>query len=270
MVDRLSTGAFTPRQQREREYYDQYSQGQKHAPVNLNCIAGKEQRPWNPYWHLFALVKDRYRPGAQLLDFGCGWGDNTVIFAHIGYQVEGFDISEGNLDVGRQLAEKAGVTKQIHFSVQRAENLDYPEGHFDVIAGVDILHHVDIPSAIPECHRVLRKGGVAFFVEPLSNPLFDSLRNTSLIRRFWPNQVSFERHITSDERKLTSQDLKLISHVFPRHRIDRFRILSRLEVLFHTGATTLGKLDYSLRFLPFYGWLAGTVVLTLEKTDESQ
>jgi len=33
---------------------------------------------------------------------------------------------------------------------------------------------------------------------------------------------------------------------------------------------TLGKLDYSLRFLPLYGSLAGTVVLTLEKTVASK
>lgn len=267
MVDSSSSGALTARQQREREYYDQYSQRQRDVSVNLDSIAGKEQRPWNPYWHLMALAKDRYRPGARLLDFGCGWGDNTIIFAHIGYQVEGFDISENNLEVARQLAEKAGITKQINLSVQRAEKLDYPDGHFDVVAGVDILHHVDIGSAIPECRRVLREGGVAFFVEPRFNPLFDNIRNTRLIRRFWPNDVSFERHVTCDERKLTDKDLKFISRVFPRHRIDRFRILSRLEVLFHSGAITLGKLDYRLRFLPLYGWLAGTVVLTLEKTS---
>jgi ubiquinone/menaquinone biosynthesis C-methylase UbiE len=242
----------------------------KNVRVNLAPIAGKEQRPWNPYWHLFALVQKSYRPGARLLDFGCGWGDNSVVFAHIGYQVEGFDISEGNLDVARQLAEKEGLAKQAHFSVQRAESLNYPDGHFDVVAGVDILHHVDIPSAMIECRRVLREGGVAFFVEPLSNPLFDRVRNTRLVRRFWPNEASFERHLTADERKVTNEDLKLIGRFFPRHRIDRFRILSRLEVLFHVGLMRLEKLDYTLRFVPFYGALAGTIVLTLEKSNESK
>lgn len=265
MVGGASTGTLTPRQQREREYYDQYSQRQKNARVNLAPIAGKEYRPWNPYWHLFALVKERYRPGARMLDFGCGWGENTPIFAHIGYQVEGFDISEGNLQVARQLAEKAGVETRTHFSIERAEHLGYPDGHFDVVAGVDILHHVDISSAISECSRVLRAGGVAFFVEPLLNPLFDSIRNTGLVRRFWPNEVSFERHITCDERKLTAADLELISRIFPRHTIDRFRILSRLAVLFPGSLKDLEKLDYSFRFLPFYRYLAGTIVLTVNK-----
>lgn len=267
MNDEISRSGLTPRQQREREYYNEYSQKQKGARVNLNPISGKESRPWNPYWHLFALVKERFRPGSRLLDFGCGWGDNSAIFAHIGYQVEGFDISEGNLDVARQLAEKEGLANQVHFSVQRAESLNYPDGEFDVIAGVDILHHVEISSAIGECRRVLREGGVAFFIEPLSNPLVDAIRNTRFVRRLWPNEASFERHITCDERKLTAKDLELIGRIFPRHRIDRFRILSRLEVLFH-ASMTLEKLDYRCRFVPFYGWLAGTIVLTMEKRAE--
>jgi ubiquinone/menaquinone biosynthesis C-methylase UbiE len=265
MSDELLRGALTPRQQREREYYNRYSQQQKDVRVNLAPISGKKQRPWNPYWHLFALVEERFRPGMRLLDFGCGWGDNSATFAHIGYQVEGFDISEGNLDVARQLAEKEGLTNRVHFGVQRAESLSYPDAQFDVVVGVDILHHVEISSALAECRRVLREGGIAFFIEPLSNPLFDTIRNTRLVRRFWPNEASFERHITCDERKLTNKDLELIGRIFPRHRIDRFRILSRLEVLLHGGVMTLQKLDYSLRFVPFYGRLAGTIVLTLDR-----
>lgn len=270
MSDELSRRALTPRQQREREYYDQYSQQQKNVEVNLAPISGTEQRPWNPYWHLFALVKERFRPGSRLLDFGCGWGDNSSIFAHIGYEVEGFDISEGNLDVARQLAENEGLANRIHFSVQRAESLNYPDGHFDVVAGVDILHHVEISPAIAECHRVLREGGVAFFTEPLANPLFETVRNTRLVLRFWPNDASFERHITCDERKLTAEDLKVIASIFPDHRIERFRILSRLDVLFHAGLMRLEKLDYSFRSVPFYGRLAGTIVLTLEKRAEGR
>jgi ubiquinone/menaquinone biosynthesis C-methylase UbiE len=269
MSDELSRWGLTPRQQREREYYDQYSQTQKGARVNLAPISGNEQRPWNPYWHMFALVKERFRTGSRLLDFGCGWGDNSAVFAHIGYQVEGFDISEGNLDVARQIAEKEGLTNRVRFSVQRAESLDYPDGQFDVVAGVDILHHVEISSALAECRRVLREGGVAFFIEPLCNPLLDAIRNTKLVLRFWPNDASFERHITCDERKLTHKDLKLIGRIFPRHSIDRFRILSRLEVLFHAGLMSLEKLDYRCRFVPFYGCLAGTIVLTLDKRGES-
>jgi SAM-dependent methyltransferase len=257
----------TPRQKRERDYYDQYAARNDSLVVNLGPVAGKEQRPWNPYWHLFALTKAHYRPGGRLLDFGCGWGENTPLFAHIGYQVEGFDISENNLKVARRLAEQAGVADKVHFTIQRAEQLSYSNAHFDVVAGIDILHHVEIGSALRECRRVLRPGGMAFFVEPFSNPLLDPLRNTKLMRRLVPNQPSFERHITADERKLTGEDLKLIARIFPQRRVDRFRILSRLDALLGRSAS-LERVDFRLRFLPFYGWLAGTIVLTLRKESD--
>ena len=256
--------AVTARQKRERDYYDQYASRNESLVVNLGPVAGKEQRPWNPYWHLFALTRTHYRPGARLLDFGCGWGENTPLFAHIGYQVEGFDISENNLKLARRLAEQAGVADRIHFSIQQAEKLSYSDAHFDVVAGIDILHHVEIGAALAECRRVLRPGGTAFFVEPFANPLLDPLRNTRLMRRLVPNQPSFERHITADERKLTAKDLKLIAEIFPQRRIDRFRILSRLDALLGQSAS-LEKLDFRLRFLPLFRWLAGTIVLTLKK-----
>ena len=42
------------------------------------------------------LVRDAYwGPGQRLLDFGCGMGVGGVLFARLGYRVEGFDISPG-------------------------------------------------------------------------------------------------------------------------------------------------------------------------------
>ncbi len=260
-------GDLTSRQERERAYYNQYSQRMRDSKVNLAAIAGKEERPWNPYWHLFGVVKSLYKPGARLLDFGCGWGDNTVIFAKIGYQVEGFDIAESNLEVARELAKKAGVSERVNFSVQRAEHLRYADRNFDVVAGIDILHHVDIPYAITECRRVLREGGVAVFVEPFFVPIFDRLRNTRLVKRLWPNDSSFERHITADERKLSRRDLDVITGTFQKHRVERFRVLSRLAVILNGNIAKLEKLDYKLRFLPGFGRLAGTIVLTLENNN---
>src|SRR4051794_13115205 len=105
--------ALTPRQQREREFYNCYSQDRCDRRVILDPILGNETRPWNSYWHFFELVRGRFRPGARLLDFGCGWGSNTILFARIGYEVDGFDISEGNLAVAERLAEEHGVAGRV-------------------------------------------------------------------------------------------------------------------------------------------------------------
>ena len=259
---------LSERQRREREYYDQFSIEHRdgdEAEVDLAPISGGERRPFNSYWRLFELVQDRFRPGARLLDFGCGWGTNTVLYAKIGYEVEGFDISEVNLAAARKAAAQYDVADKITFSIQTAEALKYPDESFDVIAGIDILHHVEIEPSLRECRRVLKPGGVAFFREPLANPVFDALRNTALMRRLVPNEVSFDRHITHDERKVTSAELKAARAIFPQNRVDRFRVLSRLGALWPSGETALEKLDYGLRPVPGYHWFAGAIVTTFEK-----
>lgn len=253
---------LTPRQQREREFYNEYSR-QRRDMVSPEPILGNEKRPWNPYWHFFRLAREAYRPGSRLLDFGCGWGSNTVLFALAGYQVDGIDIAENNLEKARELAQEHGVSRNIRLHLQPAEQLAFPDQTFDVVAGIDILHHVQIEPALREVARVLKPGGVAFFREPVEQPLFDAIRNTWLVRRFFPKEASLDRHITHDERKLTHAELAGILRMFPRHRVDHFRVLSRLGAVCNWCEAALEKLDLHLRWLPGYQWLSGTVVLSL-------
>src|SRR5262249_48636710 len=177
----MTTG-LPPRQQRERAFYNRYSQDRCDRRVILDPILGKESRPWNSYWHFFDLVRGRFRQGARLLDFGCGWGSNTILFARAGYEVDGLDISEGNRAVAERLALEHGVADRVHLHRMAAENLAFADDTFDVIAGIDILHHVQVEQAMRECHRVLKPGGVAYFREPVENFLVDAVRNTRLMR----------------------------------------------------------------------------------------
>ncbi|HMP08244.1 MAG TPA: class I SAM-dependent methyltransferase [Lacipirellulaceae bacterium] len=256
---------LTPIQAREREYYNQFSELRKDEPVCFDPIAGREQRPWNSYWEATRLAQTHYQPGRRLLDFGCGWGAHAVVYAKIGYAVDGFDLSEGNLAAARSLAERYGVASQITLTQQTAERLTYADDSFDVIVGVDILHHVAIPAAIAECRRVLKPGGVAVFREPIRNPVLDALRNTPLVRRLRPNDASLDRHITHDEEKLTPADLATIRQTFPQATIRRFQVLSRGAAVFKNAEMTLERVDYALRWIPGYQWWAGAVVLELRK-----
>jgi 2-polyprenyl-3-methyl-5-hydroxy-6-metoxy-1,4-benzoquinol methylase len=257
---------LTARQKREQAYYDEYANTYKQdVEVAFGPIEGRERRPWNPYWYLFGRVKDAYRPGARLLDFGCGWGENAVVFAKIGYDVQGFDLSGANLQAARRLADRYGLGSRMHLSRQAAEGLAYADGAFDVVVGVDILHHVDIPRAIRECHRVLKPGGLAFFKEPVTNWLFDTVRNLGLVKKLRPNSVSFDRHVTEDERKLNGADLKTIRRIFTKMDVMRFRVISRLDALLPGAMMLLEKVDYWCSILPGYARLRGTVILCLRK-----
>lgn len=261
MIDGL-----TPRQQREREFYDTYAVTQGAAEsVDLEPILDGPDRPWNSYWRHFRLVKQLYSPGARLLDFGCGWGTITVMFASLGYEVHGFDISENNIATTMQRAEQHAVADRVHARVGAAEQLEYPDAYFDVISGVDILHHVDIERSMAECHRVLRSGGYALFREPIHSPAFDLLRSSALVRRFFPASPSLDRHVTSDERKITRQEIDIITGVFPDATLEYSRVFSRLAVFAPRRSLQLEQLDHKLRGLPGMRHLSGYCNFILRK-----
>ena len=87
--------------------------------------------------------------GMCVLDVGCGTGRHAIELAHRGFQVTGVDISPGMLDVGRALAEEAGVeVRWVESDV--AEQL--PAGPFDAAlclceGGIGLLGQADDPHA---------------------------------------------------------------------------------------------------------------------------
>ena len=102
-----------------------------------------------------ALVQE----GASILDVGCAAGRDTKIFRSKGYQVTGIDVSETMIS----LAEKNSPgTTFIHGDMLHLP-LSFPD--FDAIwctASLDHLEREDIPKALAEFARVLKKGGVLF------------------------------------------------------------------------------------------------------------
>jgi SAM-dependent methyltransferase len=264
--------SLTARQLRERNYYDEYVRRTSPAGVTLAPVRGEERRPWNPYWYLAEVVSGAFRdPSQRLLDFGCGPGNYSVQFAHVGYDVYGFDISPKNIVTATALADKYGLSNRTHFAEGVAEALAYPDAYFDVIAGIDILHHVEIGDAIRECMRVLKPSGLAVFKEPIEAPLFDRFRNSRLGLAVKPKQPSFEGHITEDERKLTRDDLDLIGRLC-RLEVKPFRVLARVDAIVghrlqtSTGASWPEIVDRQLlQLVPPLATFAGAVVLTCRK-----
>ena len=259
------------RQQREREFYERFSQRQKITEVSFEPILGEEKRPWNSYWYVYEFALENFRyEGQRLLDLGCGSGVPSLRFAKIGYEVWGFDISPNNIKIAKTLAKRYRLEDRMHFSIQKAEQLDYPSEFFDIIVGIDILHHVEIKQAVKECFRVLKKNGSAIFREHIGVPIFEKIRNTRLGICLIPQNEPFERHVTKDERKLTTNCLSIINEIFPKLSTRRFTFLSRLDEFIRKpdqgNPSFLEKVDYLLfKTFPSLTRFGGSVVLILEK-----
>lgn len=264
--------SLTERQLRERQYYEEYSRFNAPKEICFDPVLGHERRPWNPYWFLCETVAASFRSSNQtLLDFGCGPGIYSLTFAKVGFETFGFDISPNNIAIAEKLAARYELNLRTHFKIGLGEGLDYDDETFDVVVGIDILHHVDIENSVRECLRVLKPGGFAIFKEPLSVPVFDPLRDSAFGRWLIPKERSLERHITEDERKLTGHDLRTIRSLCPRMTVKRFRLFSRLDAFNKSLATngrpsSIEKIDERVfQMLPFMKVFGGDIVIALHK-----
>lgn len=273
---------LTERQKREKQYYEQFAakfdlESEVDLAPIIGPLSGQERRPWNSYWRTYELPINHFAKELQrhdkleILDFGCGPGDNSLRFAKAGFQVTGFDISQKNVEVSRVLFEKYEVTTQGRFLVSTAEELNFEIESFDAVVGIDILHHVDIERAMIEVKRVLKPGGIAVFREPIEVPFLDTIRNSWIVRKIVPNEASLDAHITEDERKLNEKDVSIIRQYFPELQMEKFLLFSRFDKFIRRpgqkNSSWLERLDcWLMRFIPGARTLAGGVIFILRKS----
>ena len=117
------------------------------------------------------LWKDRFvnrvkpRPGEQILDMAGGTGDIAFRMAERGAHVTVSDINADMLAVGRDRAERRGLSG-LSWKVENAEALSFSDATFDAYTIVFGIRNVtDIPAALREAHRVLKRGGRFYCME---------------------------------------------------------------------------------------------------------
>jgi 2-polyprenyl-6-hydroxyphenyl methylase / 3-demethylubiquinone-9 3-methyltransferase len=145
----------------------------RNDPRQYDELAGEWWRPDGPFAMLHWLAEARgrlvppaARPGAVLVDVGCGAGLLAPHVAGKGYRHVGLDLITSALEQ----AATHGVL------VVRADACALPlaDGCADVVVAGELLEHVpDLPAAVGEICRVLRPGGLL---------VLDTLNATALSR----------------------------------------------------------------------------------------
>ncbi len=265
----------TKRAEREQAYYDKYYDTfseEINVPLSFESINLKLTRPWSSYWYIDKLAVSYYNIRKnKILDLGCGTGARSIKLAKIGYKVSGIDVSNKAIKLARIRAIQYKLNSKIYFNVGMTEKLPFPSEYFDVVYGVDILHHVDIEQTIKELHRVLKLGGRGFFREHLRNVVFDRVRETELIMKIYPRVEKYEEGlaITQDEKKLTKDDLKCIRKYFLKFEIEKFTLFDRFTKILNPSIKieqTIKKIDWLLfKYFPILKKFAGSCVISVEK-----
>ena len=117
------------------------------------------------------LWKDRFvrrvkpRAGDAILDMAGGTGDIAFRLAAAGADVTVSDINPAMLAVGMERARKRKIARLI-WQEANAETLTFADRSFDAYTiAFGIRNVTDIPAALREAHRVLKRGGRFFCLE---------------------------------------------------------------------------------------------------------
>ncbi|HYC95772.1 MAG TPA: ubiquinone/menaquinone biosynthesis methyltransferase, partial [Sphingomicrobium sp.] len=120
-----------------------------------DLMSGGMHRLWKDRF----VAKVKPRPGEHILDMAGGTGDVAFRLAARGALVTVSDINPDMLAVGMERAEKRAVTGLI-WQVENAEKLSFADNSFDAYTiAFGIRNVTDIPAALREAHRVLKRGG---------------------------------------------------------------------------------------------------------------
>jgi SAM-dependent methyltransferase len=99
------------------------------------------------------------KPGARVLDVGCGVGQVVARLAEAGFEAFGVDVSEPNIARARRFSERC--------QLYDGRRLPFPDAYFAGVGALNVLEHVEEPEAfITELVRVAAPNGRVIVSSP--------------------------------------------------------------------------------------------------------
>lgn len=113
------------------------------------------------YERKLALTQQYLRPDSRVLELGCGTGGTALRHAPHAGGVLATDISPGMIAIARQRLAEAGDPGNVEFRVSGVFELAEPEGGFDMVLALSLLHLVsDRAALLGRVHALLKPGGL--------------------------------------------------------------------------------------------------------------
>ena len=162
MVDKVNFGEelVTP-QEKTRRVGEVFSSVARRYDVMNDLMSGGMHRLWKD--RFVAKVKPRRQE--RILDMAGGTGDVAFRLAAKGALVTVSDINADMLGVGMERAAKRKI-EGLTWQVENAETLSFEDSRFDAYTiAFGIRNVTDIPKALREAHRVLKRGGRFYCLE---------------------------------------------------------------------------------------------------------
>lgn len=159
--------------------------------------------------------------GADVLDVGCGDGENAVLLARLGARVTGIDVSPGAVELARKRARLDGVGDRTRFVCAPVSAAHLEAAQFDVVWVDNVLHHLldELPATLSALCGWAKRGALFVAIEPINRaPALRRLRQLVPIRT----------DATPDERPLEQRDLQVLRGYLDDLAVEPFHLFARL------------------------------------------
>ncbi len=112
------------------------------------------------YQEKLRITRGYLRPHMKILEFGCGTGSTALIHAPYVKHIHAIDMSSAMIALARSKADAGGVGN-VTFEQSTLDDFAAPDGSFDVVLGLNILHLLENrDAAISKVYRLLAPGGI--------------------------------------------------------------------------------------------------------------
>ena len=216
-----------PRWQEEAAFFDRdaerHMQGgatQALDPLTLRRYASTSPRKRFREEFRFRVLTDL--KSKNVLDIGCGDGQNSILLAKLGAKVTGIDISPKSIELAQKKAKINQVSDSTSFICSPLEEAQFPAHSFDVIWGDAILHHLieNLEFVLSRLTLWAKPGALMLFSEPVN--FNNALRRLRFL-------LPVKTDATPDERPLEPAELAVVKRFLPDLRFRPFSLFGRLE-----------------------------------------
>jgi SAM-dependent methyltransferase len=130
--------------------------------------------------------------GKDILEIGCGGGQNAIVLSKWGARSVGLDISEKQIEYARKLAKNEGAKVRFHVGDMHDMRIFKDESFDTVLSSFGIPYAENVLAVFREVFRVLRKQGL--FVFAVGHPIIGRGRPIRYGRgRRWAISNYFDR-----------------------------------------------------------------------------
>lgn len=197
--------------------------------------------------YAIALASLRLRPGATILEIGCGWGAFAEYAARQGYRVHGITLSREQLHYGQERLKKAGLADLASLEYRDYRNV---AGSYDGIVSIEMFEAVGRewwPTYFQALTRLLRRGGRAVVQSiDIADELYPQYcRGSDFIRRhvfpggFLPSPKAFHAELRSAQLQVLGRR---------QFGQDYARTLHYWRTRFDAQSTRLSQMGYEQSF----------------------